>query len=95
MKNILFLLVFVFMFNQSFAQDSCKHQCDELKHGIQFQVTNILNLTNYGGYTLAYRYQITRNSGLRFGVYTMIMNDDYDITQQVDSIFTNPPESAD
>lgn len=95
MKNIFLLIVFVALFNQSYAQDSCNHKCKELKHGIQFQVTNIFNLTNYGGYTLAYRYQITRNSGLRFGVYTMIVNEDYDIIQQVDSIFSNPPESAD
>jgi hypothetical protein len=82
------------LFNQSFAQDSSKHKCDELKHGIQFQVTNILNLTNYGGYTLAYRYQINRNSGLRFGIYTMISNEDYNITQQVDTIFSKPPSDA-
>lgn len=94
MKNIFLLIVFVALFNQSFAQDCCKDKCEDLKHGIQFQVTNILNLTNYGGYTLAYRYQITRNSGLRFGVYTMIANDDYDITQQVDSIFNKPPSNA-
>ena len=95
MKHILFLLVFVFMFNQSFSQENCKDKCEDLNHGIQFQVTNILNLSNYGGYTLAYRYQINRNSGLRFGVYTMIANDEYDITQQIDSIFNKPPTNAD
>lgn len=94
MKNIFLLIVFAILFNQTFAQDTSKTDCKELKHGIQFQVTNILNLTNYGGYTLAYRYQITRNSGLRFGVYTMISNEDYEITQQVDSIINNPPTNA-
>ena len=94
MKHKLFLLVFVFMLNQSFAQDSTKQICNELKHGIQFSVTNIVNLTNYGGYTLAYRYQINRDAGLRFGIYTMISSEDADITQQVDTIFSKPPSNA-
>lgn len=95
MKHILILLVFVFMFNQSFAQECCKEKCEDLKHGIQFQVTNIFNLTNYGGYTLAYRYQINRNSGLRFGILTMVSNTDYDITQRFDSVSINPPGNSD
>lgn len=95
MKNFFLLIAFAALLNQSFAQDSCSHKCQELKHGIQFQVTNIFNLTNYGGYTFSYRYQFTRNSGLRFGVYTLIANDDYDITQQVDSIFNKPLMDAD
>jgi len=94
MKNIFLLGVFIALFNQSYAQDSSTHKCQELKHGIQFQVTNLLNLTNYGGYTLAYRYQITRNSGLRFGVYTSISNEDYEVTQQVDTIINKPPVDA-
>lgn len=94
MKHILFLLVFAFMFNQSFAQECCKDKCEDLKHGIQFQVTNILNLTNYGGYNLAYRYQLNRNSGFRFGIYTMISSEDYEITQQIDTIFNKPPVEA-
>jgi len=94
MKNIFLLGVFVALFNHSYAQDSSTHKCQELKHGIQFQVTNLLNLTNYGGYTLAYRYQITRNSGLRFGVYTSISNEDYEITQQIDTIINRPPVEA-
>ena len=94
MKHILFILFFIFMFNQSFAQECCKDKCEDLKHGIQFQVTNILNLTNYGGYTLAYRYQINRNSGLRFGIYTMISSEDYEITQKIDTVFNKPPTEA-
>jgi hypothetical protein len=94
MKNIFLLIVIAALFNQSFAQDTSKTDCKELKHGIQFQVTNIFNLTNYGGYTLAYRYQINRNSGLRFGVYTLISNEDYEITQQVDTIINKPPVDA-
>lgn len=94
MKNIFLLIVFVAMFTQSFAQDCCKDKREDLKHGIQFQVTNILNLTNFGGYTLAYRYQISRNSGLRFGVYTSISNEDYEVTQQVDTIINKPPVDA-
>jgi Outer membrane protein beta-barrel domain len=90
MKNSLLLIVFLALFNISYAQNCCKDNCAELKHGIQFQVTNILNLTNYGGYTLAYRYQITKNSGLRIGLYTAIYKDEYDISQQIDSIFNKP-----
>jgi hypothetical protein len=95
MKNIFLFVVFAALLNQSYAQDSCSHKCKELKHGIQFQVTNIFNLTNFDGYTFSYRYLFNKNSGLRFGVYTMISNDDYDLTQQIDSIYNNPPTSAD
>jgi len=94
MKNFFLLIVFVALFNSSFAQDCCKDKCQDLKHGIQFSVTNILNLTNYGGYTFSYRYQFTRNSGLRFGVYTSISNEDYEVTQQVDTIINKPPTDA-
>jgi len=94
MKNFFLIIVFAALFNSAYAQDCCKDKCQELKHGIQFQVTNIFNLTNYGGYTFSYRYQFTRNSGLRFGIYTSISNEDYEITQQVDTIFNKPPSNA-
>jgi len=49
------------------AQDSCKNKSSELKHGIQFQITDFLNITNYRGYTFAYRFLLNDRSGLRFG----------------------------
>jgi hypothetical protein len=54
----------------------------------------MIDLANFNGYTFSYRYQFTRNSGLRFGVYTSISNEDYEITQQVDTIFNTPPSNA-
>ena len=91
MKNILLLIIFVIFFSHSFAQDSCKTKCKELKHGLQFQVTNIFNLTNFNGYTFSYRYLINNNSGLRVGLLTNFSNQDEDITQRVDTITNNPP----
>lgn len=91
MKNFFLLIVFIALFNQSFAQDSCKTKDMDLKHGIQFQVTNIFNLTNFNGYTFSYRYLINNNSGLRVGLLTNFSNQDEDITQKVDTLTNNPP----
>jgi opacity protein-like surface antigen len=95
MKNFFLLIVFVALFNQSFAQDSCSHKCKELKHGIQFQVTNIFNLTNFDGYTFSYRYLFNRNSGIRIGLYTQLSYEKEDITQRLDSLTNNPPNKYD
>jgi len=89
------LVVFVALFNQSFAQDTSKTNSRELKHGIQFQVTGILNLANFDGYTFSYRYLFNKNSGLRIGLYTNLYNVEEDITQQVDSLTNNPPNKSD
>jgi len=95
MKNIFLLIIFVALINQTFAQDTSKTINKELKHGIQFQVTNIFNLTNFDGYTFSYRYLFNKNSGLRIGLYTYLHNVDEDITQQVDSLTNNPPNKSD
>lgn len=85
------LIVFITLFDQSFAQDSCKIKGKDLKHGIQFQVTNIFNLTNFNGYTFSYRYLLNQNSGLRVGLLTNFSDQDEDITQRADTITNNPP----
>lgn len=95
MKKYFLLFVLVVLFNQSFAQNCCKIKCKELKHGIQFQVTNILNLTNFNGYTFSYRYLFNRNSGLRFGLYTNLNNEEEDMTQHLDSINNNLKQKDD
>jgi opacity protein-like surface antigen len=95
MKKYFLLVVFAVLFNQSFAQDSCSTKCKELKHGIQFQVTNILNLTNFNGYTFSYRYLFNKNSGLRIGLFTSLNNEEEDITQRVDSLTNHPPNKSD
>ena len=95
MKNIFLLIVFVTLLNQSFAQDTSKTDCKELKHGIQFQVTGILALTNFDGYTFSYRYLFNKNSGLRIGLYTYLNNEEEDITQRLDSLTNKPPNKYD
>lgn len=95
MKKYFLLFVLVFLFNQSFAQDSYNTKCKELKHGIQFQIESLIDLTNFNGYTFSYRYLFNKNYGLRIGLYTNIYNDDFDIIQQVDSITNNPPNNSD
>jgi len=88
-------IVIIALFNQSFAQDSSKTNSRELRHGIQFQVTNIFNLTNFDGYTFSYRYLFNKNSGLRVGLYTYLYNEEEDITQRLDSLTNNPPNKSD
>ena len=66
-------------------------QKTRIKHGIQFQVQVLLNLTNFNGYTFSYRYRFNKCSGLRIGMFTNLNNEDYDITQQVDTITIKPP----
>ena len=95
MKNIFLLIVFAALLNQSFAQDTSKTDYKELKHGIQFQVTGILNLTNFDGYTFSYRYLFNENSGLRIGVFTYLNNEEEDFTQRLDSLTINPPNKYD
>lgn len=86
-----FLLVLLFV-NLIFAQDSIKTNHNELKHGLEFQIGSLLNLTNFNSYTFSYRYCINRNSGIRIGLLTNVNKDDYDIIQQLDSIVYNPLE---
>ena len=83
------LLLFVLL-SANFAQDSCKAECAELKHGLQFQVRT-LSLANYNGYTLAYRYLLNKDSGLRIGFYASINDEDAESTQLFDSVKYDVP----
>jgi opacity protein-like surface antigen len=91
MKYYRLLILSFLFFNLSFAQDSSKTIHNEFEHGIQFQIGSLLNLTNFNNYTFAYRYLFNNYSGIRIGLLTNINEEDYDITQQLDSIIINPP----
>lgn len=91
MKYHSFLILFLFFFNPVFAQDTSKTIDKELKHGIQFQIGGLLDLSNFYGYTFSYWYRFNKCSGIRIGLYTDLNNVDYDITQQLDSVTINPP----
>ena len=91
MKYYRLLILFFLFLNLSFAQDSSKTIHNELKHGIQFQIGSLLNLTNFNNYTFSYRYLLNNYSGIRIGLLTNINEEDYDITQQLDSVINNPP----
>lgn len=93
MKYFFSLFLWVLFINFSFAQDSCSTNGNEFKHGIQFQVKSLLELTNFSGYTFSYRYLINENSGLRLSFLTSVDNNDYETTQQVDSITFHPSEN--
>ena len=92
MKYFYFLIIFVLSFNLTLAQDSSKTNDKELKHGLEFQIGNLLTLTNFNNYTFSYRYCLNNKSGIRIGLLTNINNDDYDVTQKLDSISNSPQE---
>lgn len=92
MKYFISLIFFFLFINSASAQDSSGTCRNELKHGIQFQLRSLLDLTNFDGYTFSYRYRFNNNSGIRIGVYTSIDQEDYDITQQLNDITSNPPD---
>lgn len=94
MKCYFSAIIFLLSFNLSFSQDSSKTCHSELKHGIQFQIGSLLNLTNFNNYTFSYRYLFNNNSGIRIGLLTNIDESDYDITQQFDSLINKPPKKA-
>ena len=91
MKYYLSLILFFLLINFTLAQDSSKTNQDILKHGLQFQLRSLLELTNFNGYTFSYRYRFNNNSGIRIGIFTSVNESDYDITQQLDSIISSPP----
>ncbi len=90
MKIFYSLIILSGFFSFSFTQDSSGTNNKELKHGIQFQIGSLLNLQNFNNYTFSYRYRFDKNSGLRLGLLTNINEDDYDITNQVDTITVTP-----
>lgn len=93
MKYFLSFVLFLFVINFSFAQDCCSNKKNEFKHGIQFQVRSLLELTNFNGYTFSYRYKINEKSGLRLGLLIAVENSEYEPTLQLDSIKINPSEN--
>jgi opacity protein-like surface antigen len=92
MKHSFSLFLFLGLLNLTFAQDSCSTHFDQLNHGLQFQIGSNFNLISFENYTFSYRYRFDSHSGLRIGVLTSVYKDDYDITEQIDSITVNPPE---
>ena len=92
MKYLYSLIIFVLSFNLTLAQDSSKANDKDLKHGLEFQIGSLLNLTNFNNYTFSYRYCLNNNSGIRIGLLTSINKDDYDVTQKLDSISFVPQE---
>jgi len=91
MKYYSSLILFFVLLNSTFAQDTSKTNCKELKHGIQFQIGGLLDLRNFNGYTFSYRYRFNDIDGIRIGILTNINNEDIDITQQLDTVTNNPP----
>lgn len=89
MKSLSSLLIFILLLfsNNTFSQEDQK----ELKHGLQFQIGTLLDLRSFNNYTFSYRYLFNENSGLRIGLLTNVNKDDYDVTQQIDTI-SNKPE---
>lgn len=92
MKIYCSLFVLLFWFSTSFSQVTSKTNADELKHGIQFQVSGIISLMNYEGYTLSYRYRFSKCSGLRIGVLARMSDIENDFSQQLDSVSYKPTE---
>ncbi len=92
MKYYLSLLIFFIFINFTFAQDSTQTTKHELKHGIEFQIGTLLNLTNFNSYTFSYRYLFNKKSGVRIGLLTSVNQTDYDITQRLDSLTITPPD---
>ncbi|RJP69852.1 MAG: hypothetical protein C4539_07205 [Ignavibacteriales bacterium] len=92
MKIYFSLFFFLLYFNLSYAQDSCQSTCGGFRHGLQFQVKSLLELTNFDGYTVSYRCAINKKSGVRIGLFANVSNDEYELTQQVDSV-TNTPDN--
>ncbi len=93
MKYFLSFVLFLSLLNFSFAQDTSKTNCNHFKHGIQFQVRSLLEITNFSGYTFSYRYKINEKSGLRLSFLIAVDETDYETTQQLDSITINPSEN--
>lgn len=93
MKSLISVILLITFFSPAFAQDTCSSTDKELKHGIQFQVGNMLTLTNFNGYTFSYRYRVNSKSGYRVSFYTSLNNEDYNIIEQMDTVINKPPTS--
>jgi hypothetical protein len=91
MKFVFSFIIVILSFNYSIAQDSCKNKSCKLKHGIQFQITDLLNISNYRGYTLAYRYLLNEENSLRFGFKVNYNNQEDDRLVKTDGIEEDSP----
>lgn len=90
MKHLISFVVLFSFFNITYGQDSTK-SCPDAKHGLQFQIGSLLYLRNFNDYTFSYRFRPDYNYGFRVGLLTTYLKDDYDLTEQVDSAVSNPP----
>ncbi|MFZ1290678.1 MAG: outer membrane beta-barrel protein [Melioribacteraceae bacterium] len=73
MKPFLYLIIFSIIVSSNYAQDSCKV---ENPNGLQFQIDQDFQLTNFSGYTFSYRYFLNEKSGFRFGLKYSLTNYD-------------------
>ena len=60
-------------------------------HGVQFQLPNILKISNFDGYTFSYRYKQNKTSTYRFGISTNIRSRKTDLTSISDTLSINYP----
>jgi len=75
MKYFYSIAILLITINSSFGQDSSKTKNCTLKHGIQFQINDFLNLSNFNDFTFSYRYLLNESSGLRISFLTRYYND--------------------
>lgn len=73
MKPFIYFFIFTIIVRTNYAQDSCKV---ENPHGLQFQIGDNFQLTNFDGYTISYRYFLDKNSGFRVGFLFNVSNSD-------------------
>lgn len=93
--KILSAILFAVLFTISaLAQDSCKTEPLKVKHGIQFQIVDLLRLANYRDYTFSYRYLLNENSGLRFGVNLNYADREDDNISKSNDSFQNSPSDV-
>lgn len=92
MKKFSTLIFLLLSFHLTIAQDSTKSTQSDLKHGLQFQIDRLLELSNFSGYTLSYRHILNNTGGIRIGLLTNINESDYDVTEQADTIKSSGPE---
>lgn len=95
MKYFRLIILSILFSNLSFAQDTSETLPHNLKHGIQFQIAGFINLISFNNYTFSYRRLLDNYSGLRISLLTNIIEEDYDVTHQLDSITTKPPVKFD
>lgn len=92
MKKLTCIIFLLLAYHLTFAQETINTE-RELKHGLQFQIVRLLELSNFKGYALAYRHNINKNSGLRVGILTNIEQSDNNVTEQIDTIKRSGPMS--